>query len=216
MSRIIGLVQSKGGVGKTTTALNLAAELARRGHSVRVLDADPEANAAATAKLGRLPFAVAAHLIEGRSDAGAWAKVVKDGSADYTVVDAPGAMGAAYGATVAVSDIVLVPAGATALELRGAANTVKFVRDFRRSRGGAAPEILVVPSRVDRRTVAGREAVATLASLTEPVSPPISSRQPVADSIAAGETVAAGSPSAAEYAALLDAVLTRLGVEVTA
>ena len=50
MGRVYTLVNQKGGVGKTTTAINLGAYLAKFGQRVLIVDADPQANA--TSSLG--------------------------------------------------------------------------------------------------------------------------------------------------------------------
>ncbi len=62
MATIIALANRKGGSGKTTSTINLAAALARKAKRVLVVDADSQAQA--TISCGILPFQLSTSLYE--------------------------------------------------------------------------------------------------------------------------------------------------------
>jgi chromosome partitioning protein len=67
MSRIYAIANQKGGVGKTTTAVNLGAYLAAAGQRVLLVDVDPQANATSTLGVDRQNLSVSTYdvLLDG-------------------------------------------------------------------------------------------------------------------------------------------------------
>jgi chromosome partitioning protein len=113
---VISVVNLKGGVGKSTIAVNLACALSEK-TSVTLIDVDPQGTATQYAERGLLPVRVAAAPLEHHKDADRWARGVLSTKADIVVLDAPPALGAATQAVIGVSDLVLIPCTASAADV---------------------------------------------------------------------------------------------------
>lgn len=114
---IIAVVNLKGGVAKTTTAIALATAADRQGHPVRVLDADPQGSATLWADAAEendepLPFEVQAANV---GTIGRVARKLAEG--EWVVIDCPPS-GKVADAAVQVCDFAVVPTTPSAIDLQ--------------------------------------------------------------------------------------------------
>ena len=86
---VIGVIGRKGGVGKTTVAVHLAAELSTGKTTVAVVDCDAQASATYWADPGQLPVPVLHHPLEHAREIQTWSRDVRDIDADLLVLDGP-------------------------------------------------------------------------------------------------------------------------------
>jgi len=125
---IIALCSSKGGVGKTTTSLALALGLARGGHSVCLLEADPNAPLAQWLANAGEQENLALH--SGLTEMSIVKAVKKASEAyDYIIIDTEGSGNAATGKAVAMSDLCLLPLSGTRLEAEQVIKTIGLIED---------------------------------------------------------------------------------------
>ena len=83
MSKIIAVINQKGGIGKTTTTYNVAAELATLGKKVLAVDIDPQSSLALSAGYNPLEYEITVYDLF--SD-----KTLKALNAIYKIEDVPG------------------------------------------------------------------------------------------------------------------------------
>jgi len=216
MGSVIALGALKGGVGKSTLAVNVACSLAGKLH-VELIDADEQQTAIAWSQgddtSARLPVEVHALPATEQTDPRTWldAVIARRDAVDVLVLDLPPQLGGVARAALAVADLLVVPVTASGVDLASTARVLELVREAREVRGDGRPRCLLVPSRVDRPTASGREIEAVLHDLDEPVGPAVGQRSAHVDAFTCRQWIGTFAPRSAAHVEIeaLAAVIRR-------
>lgn len=192
MALIVAIAGQKGGAGKSTLAVNLAAEWHARGFRVLLVDADPQGTAATWADVaadaGKQAPPVVSVGENLRRDVPRLAE-----AADVVVLDVPGRSGGARQAgALMVADVVVLPCGPSAPDVWALGGSVDVVREVMTLR----PELraCVVLNRADRSAMS-KQARGAVDGLGLPVlSQSLGARVAFSEALAAGQGVTAYAP----------------------
>lgn len=136
MSRIIGLVQVKGGAGRSTIATNLAGELARTA-TTALLDCDmPQGTSASWAAIRekvRPSDRFIADTVKSHRELVEKVEKLRD-KADYIILDGPPRIAEVARTILLLADVTLIPIGASAAEVWATNDMLELVNEAKKVR----------------------------------------------------------------------------------
>jgi chromosome partitioning protein len=132
----ISFVSPKGGVGKTTAAVLLATEIARKGKAVTVIDADPNKPISAWARLPGRPEHLTV-VSEIHEDTIIDEIERAEAESPFVIIDLEGTASLMVGYAISRCDFVIVPTQGSQLDAKEAAKAIRLIQQqekaFKRS-----------------------------------------------------------------------------------
>lgn len=204
---IVAFVSQKGGAGKTTACVNVAAAYTEAGLPAGVIDADPQESAAAWARtgesMGHGPGWLAGSVLPVAATDPARMRAaierVERAGGKRILIDCPPSFAKPALAAAALAHVVVIPCGPSTLDLFAAASAKALVEKAQAERGGL-PRVLFLPTLASTSRLS-RELLEALGDMGGAgVLPPMRRQDAYTDATSRGRTVIETAPTSAAAA----------------
>lgn len=145
---LIGVVNSKGGVGKSTIAVHLAAWLHEKGVKVAVVDADGQSSS--TEWLAEAAPEIPCYQWQDSEQIFGGIEELKE-NFEAVVLDGPAGLNEATKAVMVLAHGIMIPCGPSILDLRALQDALLVVKEVQATRAGGLPYVRLVPNKLQRR-----------------------------------------------------------------
>jgi chromosome partitioning protein len=207
LTMIIAIANSKGGVGKSTVAVHLAAWLHEQGHRVTLADCDTQQSSSEWIREA-VPEIKAVRLDNPEIILNELPLLQAD--TDYVVADGPGSQTETSRALLLRADLAIVPCKASMLEVRALAKATEVLRVSQDIRAGV-PKAIIVLSMVGKNYRLTQDMKDAAAALNLPMaSRPMILRQIYADAPGQGAVVWNMGARASEAAEEVDQIFREI------
>ena len=184
-AKIVAVINSKGGVGKSTIAVHYAIAESEKGRRVALIDSDVQESS--TRWLKDLADGVAVFRLSTPDDVLERAPKLKE-EYDLVIADGPAGLSEVTRAILLRADVALLPCGPSTMDLRPAKDSLRVLQQAQSVRNGT-PKAFFVPNKLQSGTRLTRELLSTAEALGLPVLPGLHLRQVYADAVGQGTVV---------------------------